>query len=394
MRLAVAVSHPVQYYAPLFRALAMRCDLHVFYGQELTPAQQGAEGFRAAFTWDVDLLSGYVSTTLHNVSRTPGSASFANCDTPEIAARLREGRFDCVLVLGWYLKCYLQSLLAAKRLHLPVLVRGDSHLEMTRSALKRSVKAVINPVFLRLFDGALYVGQKSRAFYEHYHYPAHRLFFSPHCVDNDWFSTRATPEARTRIRGSRRIGPDTFVVLFAGKLIPFKRPLDVIAAATICRAQGRAVEVMIAGSGELDAELCVRADLSGVPLHMLGFCNQTEMPPAYAAADALVLPSDGRETWGLVANEALACGRPVIVSDACGCAPDLAADGAVGRIVPVGDIEALAGAIAGMIDQPPCASDIRALAERYSVARAVDGIIDGAEAVRRIAKGNRGRSAG
>jgi glycosyltransferase involved in cell wall biosynthesis len=394
MRLAVAVSHPVQYYAPVFRALAERCDLHVFYGQQLTPQQQGADGFRAAFTWDVDLLSGYASTTLHNVSRTPGTESFGNCDTPEIGARLREGRFDCVLVMGWYLKCYMQALLAAKLLHLPVLVRGDSHLDTKRSTVKRRAKAVINPVFLRLFDGAVYVGQKSRAFYERYRYPAHRLFFSPHCVDNEWFAARATAEARARIRGTRGIGPETFVVLFAGKLVPFKRPLDVIAAAAICRAQGRAVEVMAAGSGELDAEMRARAHLSGVPLHMLGFCNQTEMPPAYAAADALVLPSDGRETWGLVANEALACGRPVMVSDACGCAPDLAADGTAGRIVPLGDIEGLAGAIGGMIDQPPDASDIRARAERYSVARAVDGIIDGAEAVRRFARERRGRRAG
>jgi glycosyltransferase involved in cell wall biosynthesis len=394
MRLAVVVSHPVQYYAPMFRALAARCDLHVFYGQQLTPEQQGTDGFRAAFIWDVDILSGYASTTLRNVSRTPGTGGFANCDTPEIGARLREGRFDCVLIIGWYLKCYLQALLAAKWSHLPVLVRGDSHLDTTRSALKRSLKEVINPVFLRLFDGALYVGQKSQTFYEHYHYPTHRLFFSPHCVDNDWFAARATAEVRARIRGSRGIGPGTFVVLFAGKLVPFKRPLDVIAASAICRAQGRAVEVIVAGSGELDAEMRARADLSGVPLHMLGFCNQTQMPPAYAAADALVLPSDGRETWGLVANEALACGRPVIVSDACGCAPDLAADGAAGRVVPLGDIEALAGAIAGMMDQPPRASDIRARVDRYSVARAVDGIIDGVEQVGRIAKEKRGRGGG
>jgi glycosyltransferase involved in cell wall biosynthesis len=393
MRLAVVVSHPVQYYAPMFRALAARCDLHVFYGQQLTPEQQGADGFGAAFTWDVDLLSGYASTTLHNLSRTPGTESFANCDTPEIGGRLREGYFDCVLVMGWYLKCYIQASLAAKLLHLPVLVRGDSHLETKRSSVKRSVKAVINPVFLRLFDAALYVGQKSRAFYEHYRYPAHRLFFSPHCVDNDWFAARATAEARARIRGSRGIGPETFVVLLAGKLVSLKRPLDVIAAAAFCRAQGRRVEVMVAGSGELDGEMRARADLASVPLHMLGFCNQTEMPPAYAAADALVLPSDG-ETWGLVANEALACGRPVIVSDACGCAPDLAADGTAGRIVPLGDLEALADAIASMIDQPPCALDIRARAERYSVARAVDGIIDGADAVRRFSGERRGRRAG
>ena len=140
---------------------------------------------------------------------------------------------------------------------------------------------------------------------------------------------------------------------------------------------------MVAGSGELDADDARSAQSAlGVPLHMLGFCNQTEMPAAYAAADALVLPSDGRETWGLVANEALACGRPVIVSDACGCAPDLAADGKAGRVTPLGDTEAIAAAIGDVMDRPPLAADIRARAESYSVARAVEGIIEAAEAIR------------
>ena len=101
----------------------------------------------------------------------------------------------------------------------------------------------------------------------------------------------------------------------------------------------------MAGSGELEAHVEAAAAASGVPLHLLGFRNQTEMPAAYAAADCLVLPSDGRETWGLVANEALACGRPIIVSDACGCAPDLGCDGRAGRTFPMGDTEALARAI-------------------------------------------------
>ena len=76
------------------------------------------------------------------------------------------------------------------------------------------------------------------------------------------------------------------------------------------------------------------------------------MPACYAACDVLVLPSTGRETWGLVANEALACGRPIIVSDAVGCAPDLAADGVVGRTFPLGNYKAFE-AIAAVLDDPP-----------------------------------------
>lgn len=383
MRLAVVVSHPIQYYAPMFRELASRCDLTVFYCLRMTPRQQAAAGFGTAFEWDVDLFSGYQSEFLRNVSRTPGAEHFWDCDTPEIGDRLRMGQFDALLVIGWHLKSYLQATLAAKRIGLPVMVRGDSHLETPRSALKRHAKALINPNFLRLFNGALYVGTKSRAFYEHYRYPAHRMFHSPHCVDNDWFSARATPEARRQLRHERGIDDDTHVVLFAGKLVPFKRPLDVVASVARAREIGAKVDVMVAGSGALEADMRRSAAELGVPLHMLGFCNQTGMPAVYAAADVLMLPSNGDETWGLVANEALACGRPVIVSEACGCAPDLAADGNAGRVAPLGDIDAFAAAIHSVIGQPPSTAGISARARAHGIARSVDGILAAAEAVRR-----------
>ena len=98
------------------------------------------------------------------------------------------------------------------------------------------------------------------------------------------------------------------------------------------------------------------------------------MPAAYAAADILVLPSDGRETWGLVANEALACGRPVVLSDAVGAAPDLAADKTAGRVFPVGDVAALAAVLHDIVRSPPTPAMIAAKSEAYSLGAAADGI--------------------
>ena len=263
----------------------------------------------------MDLTSGYAHSFLENVARRPGTDRFSGCDTPDIGRHLREGRFQALLVMGWHLKTYLQGTLAAKRLGIPVMVRGDSQLETPRSRLKSALKALVYPRFLRLFDAALYVGQRSRAYYAHYGYPTDRLFFSPHCVDTAWFArqgdARRSASACARSHG---IAPETTVLLFAGKLVPFKRPVDLVIAAAKCRTRAVKAEVMVAGSGELEPNLQAAAASSGVRLHLLGFRNQTEMPAAYAAADCLVLPSDGRETWGLVANEALACGRPIVVS--------------------------------------------------------------------------------
>ena len=176
MRLAVLSSHPIQYYAPLFRHLAGRVDLEVLYAHRPTARQQGESGFGAAFEWDVDLLSGYAHRFLRNVSQAPSLDTFGGCDTPEVGDVLRSEAFDALLVTGWHMKSYVQGILSAKRASIPVLVRGDSHLTTPRSPAKRLVKAVLYPALLRLFDAALFVGVRSRGFFVLYRFPAHRLF--------------------------------------------------------------------------------------------------------------------------------------------------------------------------------------------------------------------------
>jgi glycosyltransferase involved in cell wall biosynthesis len=246
--------------------------------------------------------------------------------------------------------------------------------------LKNFGKSAIYPILLRLLDAALYVGRRSLAYYQHFHYPAERLFFSPHCVDVDWFAARATIDERVRLRTAHGIGPDAKVLLFAGKLVPFKRPLDLSKAAAICRASGTNVEVMVAGDGPLKSELV--AENGAAPIHLLGFCNQTKMPAVYAASDVLVLPSDARETWGLVANEALACGRPIILSDAVGAGPDLADTEETGLTFPVANATALAEAIRKLLALPPSLEALAAKSRAYSPAAAAHGIEDALGALR------------
>lgn len=348
-------------------------DVHVLYGQLADQAQQAAAGFGVGFHWDIDLMSGYVGTVLKNVSKTPDVGTFNGCDVPTMIADLAALRLDALLVMGWYQKMFVQGIWAAKRLGIPVMVRGDSQLGTPRGALKRLAKKAMYPALLRTFDAALYVGEHSRDYYAHFGYPQNRLFFSPHCVDTQRFAEQATDAARSARRAMLGVAPDTPLILFAGKLISLKRPLDVIRATARLRAGGSFAEVVIAGSGPLLEEVDAEAAKLGVPLHCIGFCNQSEMPSVYAAADVLVLPSS-QETWGLVCNEALASGTPIVVSDICGCAPDLAADGNIGRVFPVGDVTALADCLAKCLAHPPTWEAIRTLSDRYSVSRAADGI--------------------
>ena len=172
-----------------------------------------------------------------------------------------------MLVMGWHLKSFVQALVAAKRLGMPVLARGDSHLQTQRSALKKAAKAFAYPIFLRFFDAALYVGERSRAYWTHYGYPSARLFFSPHCVDAEWFAIRATAEARTALRARLGLAPDTKVALFAGKLVPFKRPLDLVAAAAQLKAEGANSRYSSLGQAHFRNEIAAAARLEGVTLH-------------------------------------------------------------------------------------------------------------------------------
>jgi glycosyltransferase involved in cell wall biosynthesis len=381
MRLAIVASHPIQYQAPLFRAIAQQLDVEVFFAHRASALDQAAAGFGVPFDWDVNLLSGYRYAFLRNVSREPRTNHFTGCDTPEIGSRIASGRFDVLLVMGWYLKSMCQAIWAAQQHGIPVLVRGDSQLATPRSRATLLAKEVVYPFALRIFDAALYVGQRSKEYYEHYRYPASRLFFSPHCVDTTWFATRAAGNAGGRLRAKLGIGDNETVVLFAGKLVDFKRPLDAISALAALARRGVPTAFLVAGSGPLETQMKDRARQLDVSAHFLGFQNQSNMPAAYAAADVLVLPSSS-ETWGLVVNEALACGTPVVVSDAVGCAPDLAADGVAGRVFPVGRTDQLADAIADLIFNPLSADAIARRSELYSVDAACRGLLEALEATR------------
>jgi glycosyltransferase involved in cell wall biosynthesis len=376
LRIGFLVSHPIQYYGPIFRALAARCDLTVFYAHRQTAEQQARAGFGVAFDWDIDLLSGYESRFLRNVARSPSTDSFLGCNTPDIAAEIDRGSFDAFVVPGWALRSYWQAVSACRRAGVPVFVRGDSQLGGQRTVAVRLAKALVFRRLLRQFDGYFYVGQRNRDYLLHHGAPADRLFFSPHCVDNEAFGI-ASDAARRQLAGATRDPARPRRVLFSGKLIARKRPFDLVRAAAQLRGNGTPVELVFVGAGELEADLKQAAQAAGVAADFHGFVNQSKLPAIYASADVIALPSDGRETWGLVINEAMACGTPAVVSDAVGCGPDLIEAGVTGAVFPLGDVGALAMAIDSVLTFDPEATRrrLRERLEIYSPARAADGVI-------------------
>jgi glycosyltransferase involved in cell wall biosynthesis len=347
IRLTVVLTHPIQYYAPWFRQIVVTAPeiaLTVVHATEPTAEQQGV-GFGQAFRWDTPLTEGYESITVRPArdSDQIDSGHFLGLDVPEIVAAVEQTQPHVVLITGWYSITLVRALVASRRLRVPVLYRGDSHLLSGPRGWQRSLWTAKTWFLLRQFHGFLSPGKRVREYLRWFGVEEFRIFDVPHAIDNDFFAATAAgyrvPEARAAARRDWGIAEAAFVPIFVGKLIPSKRPLNVVRA---CAKLGPGVSLLVVGSGPLEEAMRQKARELGVDLRFAGFLNQSELGKAYAVADCLTLPSDFPETWGLVVNEALATGLPAVVSAAVGCAPDLVTNGVTGYVYPLDHIDALA----------------------------------------------------
>lgn len=349
MRVAIVTTHPIQYYSPLFRQLAAHSgwELKVLYCHRATAGEQSAAGFGRSFDWDIPLLDGYPYQFLNNVARRPSISSPAGLDTPEVATLIRARQFDAVVVHGWHYKSAWQAIRACWKAQLPVLVRSDSHLATPRQGWKTAAKWPAYRWFIPRFDACLPVGQWSRDYFLHYGADPARVFIVPHSVDTARFSRQASELSpdRDRLRLRWGLGSNDIVWLFAGKFVEKKRPMDFVKAIHRAQQRGLSLSGLMVGDGPLRPECENYVAAHRVSVRFTGFLNQSEIAQAYVAADALALPSDGGETWGLVVNEAMVCGRPCLVSDQVGCGPDLVTEGQTGGVFQMGDVESFASAL-------------------------------------------------
>jgi glycosyltransferase involved in cell wall biosynthesis len=380
MRLAFLSTHPIQYQAPLFVEMARRS------GVELTVLFCNDHGVRPSLDiqfgkvirYDVPLLEGYEHRFLSNVARRP-RVSPTGLVNPEILALLTRGEFDACVVHGYD---YITSLMAflGPRRHTRLLLRGESHLVPRRSLSTRVVKQVFLRTLFSRIDHFLPIGTLNRAYYASYGVPASRMTLAPYAVDNGYFFARSAEARRDPSATRRRLGvPDSIpLFLFAAKLIPKKRPLDALRAFAKVRTRSRSGLLYVgdgAMAGDLDREI-VSLGLER-DVFRLGFRNQSELPAIYGACDVLVLPSDN-EPWGLVVNEAMACGLAAIVSDHVGSGPDLVDPQ---HTFPAGDVDRLAEIMATLAgDSAHLAAARAAAAARiagWDCQHAADGILRG-----------------
>jgi glycosyltransferase involved in cell wall biosynthesis len=362
-RLAIVSTHPIQYYAPIFQLLARstRLQSRVFFTFSQTAHGPIADsGFGRTIVWDLPLLDGYAHEFVPNVARKPGTDHFWGLRNPQLRQAIETWGATAVLVFGWNSASHLQVLLHFKG-RVPVFFRGDSTLLDRGTSARRVARRAFLTWVYRHIDVAIAVGANNRDYFRWCGVPAGRIGFAPHAIDIQRFADATHDSQAARWRTQLGIPQGARVILFAGKLIPKKAPQLLLEAFLRCNGSAHLVFV---GSGALESQL--RRYAQGRDrVHFLPFQNQQLMPAVYRLGDVFVLPSSGPgETWGLALNEAMACGRPVIVSSKVGGARDLVIPGSTGWMFEAGDLDALTATLAAV-----CACDHALLAGLGRAAR-------------------------
>jgi glycosyltransferase involved in cell wall biosynthesis len=330
----------------MYRRIAQepRIDLTVYYCSRQGVEAYVDQGFNQVVQWDTNLLEGYKHKFLPNLSRTNSVGGFLSLMNPAIVSELRREHFDALWVHGHNYATYIMAIGAARALGIPVLMRSETHLLLQRSRWKQTLRRPIMTLFYRNCAAFLAIGSRNMDFYQHHGVPHERIHLVPYTVDNAHFLERSSvhPDERKALRSSLGLSPNTTAVLFASKLSPRKHPEHLLEAYSILKQAGMDTALLFIGSGSEENSLRqFVAEHNLQDVHFLGFRNQSELPKWYAAADVFVLPSEN-EPWGLVVNEVMCAGLPVIVADMVGAAPDLVHEGENGYTFGVGNVEALA----------------------------------------------------
>lgn len=353
-RLAIVLSHPVQYYSPWFRWLRANTPLEfrVFYLWEFGVTAQRDKEFDTVFQWDVDLLGGYDHEFVPNTARDPGTHHFRGLDNPTLGERLAAWNPGAILLFGYNWLSMLHAIVWARRRGVSLLFRGDSHL-LGRGTLPWTRRLPLGLLY-RQYAGITYVGAANRDYFRALGVTDRRLFFAPHSVDAARFNPEdPVVQAAARQRREKLGLTGKRVVLFAGKFHDGKQPLALLQAFHATADANDAL--LFVGDGVRKEQLkALAASRPDRRVCFEPFANQSEMPALYALADVFVLPSRGHyETWGLAINEAMHLGVPCLVSDQVGCQRDLVTPGETGWVFAAEDPAALTTALAAALSASP-----------------------------------------
>lgn len=378
--LGYLVSHPIQYQAPLFRRLAesRSVDFIAFFGSDFGVRASFDPQFGREVNYGIDLLGGYRSVFLDQAGSRVSVDRFWGLRTRSIHSVSHAAPVDVLTLHGWRTAMMWQAAAGARLRRVPYLMRAETpefrHARRSFSPLQLVRDRAVGGL-IRGAAGALALGAANERFYERMGVPRSRVHRVPYFVDNESVARAAARgrSERERILSALGVPARSIVLVAVGKLMPRKRPLDLV---HVLPTLPKCVHVLWIGSGEMEATVRREAESLGVAdrLSLAGFRPAEETWEILGASDLFALPSE-REPWGLVANEAVAAGLPILVSDECGSAEDLVAPDRTGSIVSTGDLPAWSGAIASWARRIASgdrgdASRRQSLADAHSIMRA------------------------
>lgn len=332
-KIAIITTHPIQYYAPLFRELAKSTDFdfHVFYTKGDSKNYQFDVSFGKNICWDIPLLDRYSYTFLENTSKNAEKSGFWSIKNLELIKEIKNCNAQAILVFGWNYESHFSAMRYFKG-KIPVFFRGDSTLLDTSSFFKSALRTILLKFIYRYIDYAFYVGESNKQYFLKYGLKEKNLFYSPHSIDNQRFDSvlETQKEELKKLNTELSIIENEKVVLFCGKFIDKKNPEFLIKC--FLDVNFNDVHLVLVGNGELENSLKNKYQNES-KIHFLPFQNQSSMPMIYRLGNVFCLPSKGPgETWGLAVNEAMACGLVALVSNKCGCAADLIVDSKTGYV--------------------------------------------------------------
>jgi glycosyltransferase involved in cell wall biosynthesis len=375
-KLAIVVSHPIQYYAPVFKHIALHCDLMVFYTfgnhsqQELYD-----EGFKRKISWDLPLLENYNYKFVDNIATKPGHY-FNGINNPTLINEIENFNPHALLIYGWAYTGHLQMM---RHFHkkLPIWFRGDSTTLDKGSWLERLIKKSILTWVYQHVDLAFFVGIQNKKYFKKHGLRELQLIFAPHAIENERFAEDRSIEA-LRLRNDLGISLGQPLILFAGKFEEKKDPRLLVEA--FINLNHPNAHLLFVGNGELEVTLkSLASSIKAKNIHFMDFQNQSQMPVVYQACDLFCLPSKGPgETWGLAVNEAMAAGKAVLVSDKVGCAQDLIFDGKNGYIFQASNQQSLKERLALILDQnlDKLGEHSKEIIKEWNFSNQVNAIID------------------
>jgi glycosyltransferase involved in cell wall biosynthesis len=349
-RIGFVSSHPIQYLAPLYQAVNRTADLEAvpIYLTDFSLRNAVDPLFGTKVVWDVDLSVGTNPLFVPGFETREPCAYSLRDSAPGIWSVVRRAGLDALVIHGHSILANHFASFAARSRSIPVFYQCDAPLAKAQGSLTR--RALLRAYYATL-SGFLASSTSNRAYYRMLDVPDRKIHHFPFAVDNDRFIKAAALSAgrRALIRQAIGLRDGVPAIVTASKLVAQKRVFDLLDAACALRKEGLDFDVLLIVEGDQRASLeRISASAAGPPFVFAGFRNQSEMPVLFAASDIFALPA-ANENFGLVINEAMCAGLPVVVSSEVGAARDLVHDGENGRIFKAGDITGLSDALRDLL---------------------------------------------